>query len=92
MLQYFFNPLGDFMNVLKPGVEGGLWKEEVLCTGGGNGNDGCGATLEVQAGDLFHTASTDMTGSTDDFITIECVLCKKWTDSLWCSSQCSTTT
>lgn len=68
------------MRVIEPGVEGGLWKQEVRCTGAGNGNDGCGALLEVQAADLFHTANTDYGGDTTDYITIECPLCEKWND------------
>lgn len=68
------------MKVLQSGDPAGAWKEEVKCTGNGNGNNGCGALLEVQAPDLFHTASFDYGGGSDHYITFSCPECNKWTD------------
>lgn len=68
------------MKVLESGNPHGAWKKEIVCTGLGNGNDGCGAKLEINASDIFHTAHFDYGGGADHYMTIECVECKKWTD------------
>lgn len=76
----FFYLLGENMKIIQDGLPGGLWSKEVKCTGVGNGNSGCGALLEVQAPDLFHTSSSDYGGGTDHYITFECPCCKSWND------------
>lgn len=68
------------MKVIKEGVPGGLWHPQVTCTGAGNGNHGCGAILELEESDLFHTQHTDYGGDTEHYITIECPCCSRWTD------------
>lgn len=68
------------MKVLESGNPNGAWKKEIVCTGHGNGSDGCGAKLEINASDIFHTAHHDYGGGCDHFMTIECIQCRKWTD------------
>jgi hypothetical protein len=47
------------------------WSGEKTCTGGGNGNGGCGAKLLVEAGDLFITTSMSR-GATVNNVTFQC--------------------
>jgi hypothetical protein len=68
------------MKILKEGTEGGSWKKEYTCDGRGNGNNGCGALLEVSGADLFHTGRTYIDQSSDHFITFECPCCTTWND------------
>ena len=67
--------------VLKRGThDGRAVVGEYKCTGKGNGNCGCGATLEVYKDDLYQTSSSDYTGDTDYFTTFCCPQCNAETD------------
>jgi hypothetical protein len=59
------------MKLLK---EGKATSKEVECTGEGNGNDGCGALLLLEEGDLFFTYS-HVKDETDRFISFRCLYC-----------------
>lgn len=51
------------------------WSDEVLCTGLGNGDNGCSARLLVELSDLFKT------GNTGCYVaTFECPECSAHTD------------
>jgi hypothetical protein len=67
------------MRVIKEG-NGSAWTKEILCTGKGNNKHGCGALLEVGGNDLFRTYNSWYDGSSENYITFECPLCKAWTD------------
>jgi hypothetical protein len=67
------------MKVIQSGKPGSAWSKEYVCTGKGNGENGCKAILEVEGGDLFHTCSFAM-GERSDYITFECPECHEWTD------------
>jgi len=67
------------MKVIKKGRKQTGWTKQYKCTGTGNGNGGCGATLEVSQGDLYRTESSSM-GEVDYYITFECPDCKCLTD------------
>lgn len=54
------------------------WEKEYACTGVGNGDDGCGATLLVEKEDLFHTVS--LFNKRDVYITFKCSQCGALTD------------
>lgn len=68
------------MRVLKKGRPQKGWATEAKCTGGGNGNGGCGALLLVEEGDLFETSSGHYDGSTDYYTTFKCPECGVLTD------------
>jgi hypothetical protein len=70
---------GNTMRVIKSGTPGGAWCKELKCTGIGNGSMGCGALLEVNGADLFHTTSSAM-GERDHHVTFQCPECQEWTD------------
>jgi hypothetical protein len=65
------------MKVLEKGKP---WSVELKCTGAGNGGAGCGALLEVEAGDLYTTQSHHYDGSSESYITFTCPECKRLTD------------
>lgn len=67
------------MRVLKPGRDQRGWAKEFECTGKGNGDGGCGATLLVEEGDLFRTSSCHQ-GEVDHFTTFQCCACGVDTD------------
>lgn len=56
------------------------WAQEFKCTGAGNGNGGCGATLLVEEGDLFRTHSYDYGGGHDVYTSFRCPECNNLTD------------
>jgi transcription elongation factor Elf1 len=68
------------MKVIKAGRKQTGWAKEFTCTGKGNGNGGCGATLLVEAGDLYQTSSSHYDGSTDHYTTFTCGSCGVETD------------
>lgn len=68
------------MKVIKKGRPQKGWAKEFKCTGAGNGEGGCGATLLVEQDDVFQTSSSHYDGSTDYYSTFECVECKVLTD------------
>lgn len=68
------------MKVLKPGREQKGWAKHVRCTGSGNGRGGCGATLLVEQGDLYHTHSSHYDGSNETYVTFRCCKCSVETD------------
>jgi hypothetical protein len=67
------------MKLMKPGREQKGWAKEFVCTGQGNGNGGCGATLLVEEGDVFRTSSCHQ-GEVDHFTTFRCCACGVDTD------------
>lgn len=67
------------MKILKPGRIQTGWAKEKECTGKGNGDGGCGATLLVEEGDLFQTSSCHQ-GEVDNFVTFKCGACGVLTD------------
>ena len=71
--------LGETMIILRAGAEPG-WGLEKTCTGGGNGNLGCGALLRVEKEDLFHTHSYHHDGSHEIYTTFKCLQCEELTD------------
>lgn len=68
------------MKVLKKGRAQKGWAGEFTCTGAGNGGGGCGAKLLVEEGDVYQTQNTDLTGSTDYYLTFKCPECGVETD------------
>lgn len=68
------------MKVISKGDGRKGWAKEFKCTGGGNGNGGCGALLLVEQGDLFKTHSYDYGGGHDVYITFKCPECGRKTD------------
>lgn len=69
------------MKVLKKGRLQKGWAKKAKCTGSGNGDGGCGATLLVEQGDLyktFHHCYGD--SSPDVYITFTCPECDVETD------------
>ena len=67
------------MKILKPGRKQKGWAREAKCTGSGNGDGGCGATLLVEEGDLFRTES-HCRDETDYYTTFKCPSCGVLTD------------
>lgn len=67
------------MKVVKKGRPQKGWAKKLKCTGGGNGDGGCGAELLVEEDDLFHTVSTAL-WETDYYITFRCTACGVLTD------------
>jgi hypothetical protein len=67
------------MKVIKPGRPQAGWAKEYQCTGKGNKGGGCGATLLVEQGDLFHTLQCAR-DETDYFVTFKCGACGVLTD------------
>jgi len=68
------------MKVIKEGTGPKTWTKEYDCTGKGNGDWGCGATLEITADDLFYTYHHDYTGDTTTYTTFKCPICDCLTD------------
>ena len=68
------------MKIIKPGKPQKGWSAKFICTGKGNGNGGCEATLEVEQSDLYETYSSDYTGDTDYYTTFTCIACGVETD------------
>lgn len=67
------------MQVLEKGRPQKGWSKEIVCTGAGNGNGGCGARLLVEQDDLFKTTSSCRDEVTT-YITIRCSECSVMTD------------
>lgn len=67
------------MKVLKEGSPQKGWAKRFKCTGGGNGNGGCGAVLLVEFGDLFTTES-HARDETTTYVTFKCSSCGVLTD------------
>lgn len=67
------------MKVLQKGRPQKGWAQEVVCTGHGNGNGGCGAKLLVEQADVFLTYS-QARDETDVYNTFICGACKVPTD------------
>lgn len=71
------------MKVLKHGSyesQATVWSKKVACTGKGNGDDGCGAELEIVLSDVYKTYRHFMDGSTDHYHTFCCPDCGAETD------------
>jgi len=68
------------MQVIKEGRKQTGWASEYKCTGAGNKNGGCGATLLVEKGDLYQTSRSDYAGDTDYYVTFACGACGVETD------------
>jgi len=67
------------MKVIKKGGPQYCWSEEFICTGKGNGDNGCWATLLVSRDDLYYT--TIITRRENSiFITFCCPCCGAETD------------
>ena len=67
------------MKTIRKGRKQKGWAEEFVCTGSGNGNGGCGATLLVEKGDLFYTESHAL-HETEYHTTFRCEQCGVLTD------------
>ncbi len=67
------------MKTLKKGRKQKGWTKECKCTGKGNGDGGCGATLLVEKGDLFRTES-HARDETESYTTFWCKECGVLTD------------
>ena len=65
------------MKILQPGAG---WSLEIVCTGRGNGDVGCGAHLLVEEADVFLTARDCMGRDYTEYATICCAACGEWTD------------
>lgn len=71
------------MKVLKKGREQTGWSKEYVCTGGGNGDGGCGTKLLVEKDDLFATYG-HCRDEMDSFVTFRCACCGVLTDIKGC--------
>lgn len=58
------------MKVLKPGKPRFEWDRNLVCTGDGHGDRGCGAVLLVDASDLYKVTYTS-----GIFVTFACIEC-----------------
>jgi hypothetical protein len=67
------------MKVIKKGNKQNGWSKKYKCTGNGYRGGGCGAELQVEETDLYHTYSSAM-GETDTHTTFMCVECGVETD------------
>jgi len=67
------------MRVIKKGRNQKSWAIEQICTGKGNSNGGCGATLLVELTDLFHTYRSFIYDE-EYFPTFSCSVCEVLTD------------
>ena len=65
------------MKVLEKGPG---WSTKQRCTGKGNGLGGCESLLQVEAGDIYVTSSSDYLGDTDYYYTFRCPVCGRETD------------
>ncbi len=68
------------MKLIKKGRPQKAWSRLQTCTGKGNGDGGCGATLHVEATDLFRTGRHPYDGSHVYFVTFTCMSCGVFTD------------
>lgn len=68
------------MRVIKDGRKQAGWSRKFNCTGLGNGNGGCEATLLVEFPDLFRTRKDLYDGSSEEFVTFRCCQCGVETD------------
>ena len=66
------------MKIIKPGRQQDGWTEQYKCTGEGNKGGGCGAVLEVNKADLFHTTRCSL--DVEYFMTFKCCACGVLTD------------
>lgn len=68
------------MRIVQPGkYKDGQWTGEFDCTGNGNGNQGCGARLEITEDDLYSVQSHARTETTN-YISFMCPCCGEETD------------
>ena len=67
------------MRCIEKGRKQKGWAAELKCTGKGCSDGGCGATLLVERGDLFHTQHTDYGGGNDWYILFKCCECGVFT-------------
>lgn len=67
------------MKIIKEGRKQKGWAKEFKCTGSGNGEGGCEATLLVEQGDIYMTYSFCM-GEKDSYYTFKCAACGVQTD------------
>lgn len=67
------------MKVIRKGREQKGWSTEAECTGGGNGDGGCGAKLLVEAADIYRTEAQSR-DETEAFATFQCPECGVLTD------------
>lgn len=67
------------MKTLEKGRKQNGWTQEFECTGKGNRDGGCGATLLVEKGDLFRTESNAL-HETTSHTTFRCKECGVLTD------------
>lgn len=68
------------MQVLKKGTGQQGWARKEICTGSGNGGQGCGAELLVEEGDIYRTSSSSYDGSSEHYKTFTCSECGVETD------------
>ena len=67
------------MKIIKQGRKQNGWAKEFSCTGSGNGDGGCGATLLVEFHDIYKTYR-HCRDETDTFFTFKCSACGVETD------------
>jgi hypothetical protein len=67
------------MKVLKAGTNKKGWAKELICSGEGNHDGGCGSLLLVEFADLYKTCSHSL-DETDTYITFQCPSCGVETD------------
>lgn len=62
-------------------IQKAIWAMQVKCTGEGNGNGGCGSTLEIYKQDLYRTSHHFIGDHFPSFYTtIKCCECGVLTD------------
>ena len=67
------------MKIIKQGRPQKGWSKEYICTGAGNGDGGCNATLLIEVGDIYKTYR-HCRDEVDIFYTFKCVSCGVETD------------
>lgn len=65
------------MKIIK---ESKKWSKKIRCTSKGNGDDGCGAILLIEARDLYRTYDCDYNGPDSIYNTFTCPCCKALND------------
>jgi len=67
------------VKILEPAVDPNSWSQTCECTGKGNLNNGCGAKLLIEAGDVYTTYQTGRL-ATKTYKTFRCCYCGAETD------------
>ena len=67
------------MKVLKPGKDKSIWSIKHDCTGWGNGNEACGAYLEIEKSDLMYFKGV-IAENRDPKVSFQCPCCLAITD------------